>query len=288
MIFMMKSNSGRYADYFRSIVIAGMAFLLAGTASAAPWFQDDLEWNSISEAISSGPWTTRDGDVSISTDFAASGSKSLKVCYGGVEAQSYLSLDMPGVVFGNHNGKTHIFLRWKELRPTNYDWAGEKLNRIVGHFANEYVTLDYPMVWWADGYQGTAGTNGPGVIQLFGNSQYSNGANHISTTYAIPRNTWVTFELELKLNDMGQSNGESRLWIDDVLKAQVTGTVFRYPQNPAFTMDRIWMGGWWSPAGGPGPSPGPACRYIDDVSVSDTRSGSNTSVAAPNPPSGIL
>lgn len=231
MKFMMKSNSSRYAGYLRSVVIAGMVLLQAGAASAAPWFQDSLEWSNINEAISSGPWTTKDGDVSISTDFAASGSKSLKVCYGGVEAQSYLSLDMPGVVFGNHNGKTHIFLRWKELRPTNYDWAGEKLNRIVGHFANEYVTLDYPMVWWADGYQGTSGTNGPGVIELFGNSQYSNGAIHYSTPYSIPRNTWVTFELEMKLNDMGQSNGESRLWINDVLKGSVTGTTFRYSQN---------------------------------------------------------
>lgn len=257
--------------------IAVVMGLFSIPVNAAPWFQDDLEWKDVNDAISNGPWVEVDGGAQISTDYAHSGSKSLKVCYAGNEHQAYLALDMPGVVFGTNNGQTHVFVRWYELRSPQYDWSGEKLIRVMGFYANQNVTLDYPLGWVANGGWGQPGTNDAGEIQMFGNSVASNGLIHFSHYYNMPRAEWHSFEYEIQLGDPGKANGSTRLYIDDVKAAEATGLKLR---DSNFTLDRIWMGGWYS--GGNAPEPSPACRYIDDVVVSNQRIGASSTTGQSN------
>lgn len=270
-------------------LFAGSAILGASVVIAVPWFSDDLEaWVDADDAVASGPWSLHDDNrgssVEISGDVFFSGSKSLKVCYLDNEHQSFLAFDAPNLdsslheIGGTHTGVDHLYLRWQEYRPTNFDWAGEKFNRIQGVFSNGNVSLDYPLGWasaeGAGGF-GAPGTTEPGAIQFFGNSQYSNPLNHFSHNYVITREEWHVFELEIRLNTLGKTNGSSRLWIDDVLVASAENISLR---EDSYTLDRIWMGGWYSGIGDPDPSP--ACRYIDDVMASD-RSMTGPS---PNPP----
>lgn len=250
-----------------TLLLMTFASLNTGRAEGAtPWFQDGAEWANVSDAIQTGPWSGTEGDVSLSTDYAHTGSKSIRVCYRGNEDQGYLALVVPGMVKGTNNGKTHIFLRWWELRGKNYDWSGEKFNRVMGLQSNSNLTIDYPLGWVAQGGWGLPGTNDAGSIQMFGNSSFSNGDTHWKYTFNMPREEWHLFEYELKLNDVGVANGESRLWVDDNLVAEVTNVELRFQNH---TVDQIWMGGWYS--GGNAPEPSPACRYIDDVSVSDEK-----------------
>jgi len=257
-------------------VISSFAVLSAGTVGAAvPWFEDDAEWADVRDAEQNGPWKNHEGDVALSTKYAHSGTKSIRICYRGNEYQSFIALEPPGIIAGSNNGETHIFLRWWELRDKNYDWSGEKFNRVMGMKANGNVTIDYPLGWVADGGWGQPGTNDAGAIQMFGNSIFSNGNTHWSYVYKMPREEWHEFEYELKLNDVGVANGESRLRIDGRLVAEVTNVELRYANH---TVDTVWMGGWYS--GGNNPEPSPACRYIDDVTVSSNKTG----LAPPNPP----
>lgn len=257
-------------------VMSAFVVLNAGTVSAAiPWFEDGAEWASVRDAEQNGPWDYHEGDVTLSTTYAHSGTKSIRVCYAGNESQSFIAINSPGVIAGSNNGETHVFLRWWELRGKNYDWSGEKFNRMMGLQSNGNVTIDYPLGWVADGGWGQPGTNNAGSIQMFGNSSFSNGLTHWKYTYKMPREEWHEFEYELKLNDVGVANGESRLRIDGRLVAEVTGVELRYARH---TVDTIWMGGWYS--GGNNPEPSPTCRYIDDVSVATETTG----LVSPNPP----
>jgi hypothetical protein len=90
------------------------------------------------------------------------------------------------------------------------------------------------------------------------------------------RGEWHFFEYEITLNDIGVSNGVTRLWVDNQLLAEAKNVELRYVNS--HTIDEVWMGGWYS--GGVNPSPSPACRYIDDVTLTLSRQ----SVAPPNPP----
>lgn len=255
------------------LALAGV--LATGQVTAAtPYFSDSLEWASASDAIKNGPWSRVEGDATISTQHAHSGSKSLKVCYHANEQISYLGFQNPKDK--SRIGAKNIILGWWEYRPADYDWSGEKFNRVSGLFPNGNVTLDYPLGWVADGGWGQPGTNGPGEIQMFGNSVYSNGKNHFSVVYKMPRQQWHYFEYEINLNDVGVSNGSASLRVDNQLLAQKTNIELRYDNT--HTLDVVHMGGWYS--GGNNPEPSPACRYIDDVTLTFTKSGT----APPNPP----
>lgn len=242
-------------------------------ACANPWFADDLEWSDVDEAIDAGPWQAREGDVSISTHYAHSGTRSLRVAYAADESAAHLELRIPG-------GADHLFCRWWELRERagdfpgaqDYDWGGEKLNRFR---SNEIGVepdggLDYPLGWVADGGFGLPGTQGGGDIQLFGNSEASNGAIHFSHPYAMARGEWHSIELELDLGTRGEADGAGRLFIDGALAAEAVDVMLR-PETDA-TIDQIWIGGWYSNSG-VDPDPSPAVRYVDDVVVCPERIG---------------
>ncbi|MFZ1654540.1 MAG: hypothetical protein WBO92_05225 [Candidatus Moraniibacteriota bacterium] len=256
--------------------------LSAGNTQAAPWFQDGFEWSDVATAISSGTYNDFNGDVTLSTTYAHSGSKSAKFCYLNNEDSAWIQFDVPGMTAGANNGATHIFLRWWELRAPNYDWSGEKFNRVMGLQSNGNLTLDYPLGWEAQGGWGQPGTNDAGPIKMFGNSIYSNGINIWSYSYAMPRVEWHAFEYEIKLNDVSSANGETRLWIDDNLVAQATNIELRYAN---YTLDRVWIGGWYS--GGNDPEPSPTCRYVDDVAASTQIIGSGADTTPPAAPTGL-
>lgn len=236
-------------------------------ACAQPWFVDGLEWDDVDDAIANGPWESSEGDVSISTRYARSGTRSLRIAYAANESASHLELRIPG-------GTDHLFCRWYELRERagdfpgaqDYDWGGEKLNRFR---SNEIGVepdggLDYPLGWIAEGGFGQAGTQRGGEIQLFGNSVASNGDIHFSHPYAMPRGEWHAIELELDLGTRGVADGAGRLFVDGVFAVERTAVMLR-PATDA-TIDQIWIGGWYSNSG-VDPDPSPAARYVDDVVV---------------------
>jgi hypothetical protein len=48
---------------------------------------------------------------------------------------------------------------------------------------------------------------------------------------AIPEEQWVCYEFMIKLNDIGQSNGEQRLWTNGELVIEQTGMLWRRGEN---------------------------------------------------------
>lgn len=239
-------------------------------------FADDAEnYTSIADAVARGPWAGYEGNVSISRNYAKSGTQSYRVCYVANEAQAFVEIDLGA-------GVKHLFLRWWELREkagdfpgaVDYDWAGEKFNRIRSRIIGT-TGLDYPLGWGSAGANpfGGPGTTDGGEISLFGNSvaaQAPGGGGYVTSfNYNMPRGEWHLFEVEINLGTFGQANGEARIWVDNVLRAERRNVVL-LPKNDA-SLEIIWMGGWYSGSGNP--SGGPACRYFDDIVVSRSRIG---------------
>lgn len=260
-------------------MLAGLALAFPALASAATYFSDGLEgYASAAEAITKGPWQALDqsgGTVSTSKNYAHSGTQSLRICYGANEAQAYLEIPLPRL--------NHVFFRWWELRERkgdfsgalDYDWSGEKFNRLRSADIGS-SGVDYPLGWQAAGGGfGSPGVTDSGPIVMFGNSTASNGADHFTTNYSMKRGEWHMFELELNLGTQGSSNGATRLWIDDRLVAERTNLML-LPKSNA-TIDKIWVGGWYS-----GASPANnSCRYVDDIVVASSKIGGT--VTSPPP-----
>lgn len=254
-----------------------------GVASAEILFSDGGEgYTSAADAVSKGPWAYQEhnswGEIGVSKNYAHSGDQSFRVCYTGNEGAAQIEIHLD-------KGYRRLFLQWWELRErggdfsgaNNYDWGGEKFNRFRSANLDGTTGIDYPIGWGAyGGGFGTSSLNDGGYLKLFGNSANSNGDEHFAVEYRMPRGEWHMFEVELNIGSQGTANGETRMWIDDVLKAQTTGLLLLPKQDNL--LQHIWMGGWYSHE-----TPNPkSCRYFDDVKVSTTRIGKGITPAPPS------
>jgi hypothetical protein len=266
------------------VLLASMSGLGAQQAGGVDFFSNTASTvTSISAALSSGTWSRVDGDVALSSSYVHDSAKqSYRLSYPANESQAFLGVKLP-------SGKKHVFLRWWELRERagdfsgakDYDWSAEKTVRFRSASIGS-TGVDYCLGWEADsGQRGTSGTDGPGDFVIFGNSSASNGSELVRVRpKGISRGEWNMYEVEINLGTVGQANGATRIWVNDVLVGEKTNVVM-LPSNDA-SIEEIWIGGWYS---GLSPSPSPARRYIDDVVVADQHVGG----AKPRPksPTGV-
>jgi len=238
-------------------------------------WSSDFAHADVAAAVASDEFLAREGPVTLVDSPAPPlGGRTLKVELYGGERIARLNIRMPGVVIHgdglNNNPNTEFYHKWYERRPATFDWAGEKFNRYYGRLGSGNVTLDYPLGWTSNPFPPTTGTDGPGNIQMFANSIYSLGNNHGSAAYrTLPRDTWVEFQIHYKLNTVGSSDAEFDLWYKEPGAAPVhlMDLNNRRFRDAAYTIDEISLGGWWSSWGVPGPTPGPAVRYIANTRI---------------------
>lgn len=256
----------------------------ATAANAATFMSDDAEkYSTLADALNGGIWESSEGLVSVSTNYAHSGTKSYRISFPANEAVAYLNFRLP-------SGKRHVFVRWWEMRERagdfagaqNYDWSAEKTLRLRSSTIGS-TGIDYVLGWEADsGQRGTSGTDGPGDMVIFGNSAATDDSEHIRVRPAISRGQWNMIEMELDLGTTGNRDGLTRLWVNDKLIGEATGLSL-LPVGTS-TVDQIWVGGWYS---GLSPNPAPASRYVDDVVIADQKIGGVAQIA-PAPPSGVV
>ena len=245
--------------------------LTAPIASAQVLFSDGAEgYSSPSNAVATGPWTGYDdggeGNVGISNNYARSGAASIMVKYDSQEDQGYMEITIPP------QRKVHV--RWWELRERSgdfqgardYDWGGEKFIRVRSDTIGS-SGVDYPLGWSSSSGFGSSAIDDGGNLTAFGNSSASNGSEHMKYTYRMPRGEWHMFEYMIDLGTQGNSDGQMRLWIDNVLVAQANNVELLPSSNAKIEV--IWMGGWYS-----GTNPAVVSRrYIDDVVISTQKVG---------------
>ncbi len=82
-------------------------------------------------------------------------------------------------------------------------------------------------------------------------------------SYKLARDKWYTFRGTVKLNTVGQSDGEMRAWINDEPVVSQTGMRFR--EDPRLRIERFWFNIWH---GGGKPAPVDMDLTVANVRVS--------------------
>lgn len=73
--------------------------------------------------------------------------------------------------------------------------------------------------------------------QLYGYQEPSDDA-------PVPHGEWVRYELEIKVNDVGQSNGFVKMWANGVKFSEYTGLVYRTDDQP-FLLNKLFINDMW-------------------------------------------
>lgn len=117
--------------------------------------------------------------------------------------------------------------------------------------------------------------------------RYNGGPNDWKAAYGnyqVPNNKWVLFELRIKLNALGKSDGLVEFWVDGVPIARKDNINIRGNNN--YKINNVLVGGWYSNSGKN--SNQYNYRYIDDLVISTTPIGtgssSTSSTTSINPP----
>ena len=208
--------------------------------------------------------------VLANTTQAKSGEKALQITYAKDEGRGQAVVQIP-------NGGTEYVRTTQSMRfGETFDFGfGMKIHRVWSmNDVTDRSAFDIVVVAWGKSRPGLAERDMTGVNDSYMVSiNYNGGPNDWGADwvdFSFERGRWYELVTEVKLNTIGQSDGEVRLWIDGVKIAEKTGIIIRDDQSQ--TINRVLYGGWYSnSAAGDNPSPTPASPtslLIDDVSIS--------------------
>jgi len=202
-----------------------------------------------------------------------SGNKAIKISYDENEDHGGVEVSITPT--------NRVFTRYYDYYAENFDFAfGLKTHRIRSFDKklgiNNFDTVTH--VWGRS-------NNPANEFDMSGNNNmyltstnYNGGFNDWGGHYAdfeFKRGRWYCVENEIKLNTVGASNGEARLWIDGKLKVDVANLKIR--EKEEHKLNLILFGGWYSNgATGRNPQLDPnqvSVRYIDDIAISNDRIG---------------
>jgi hypothetical protein len=264
--------------------------LFAVRAEAAVLFQSDVESASTCSGTGLTPNTYDGGSCSISTTYAHSGTKSIRLAYPNDEAGT--ELHAPAFA----SATPTLYTRKYEYFPST--WA---TNWPVGLKTSRYFTAgtayhSEKMIWQT--YDSTCneqygmGMNSA-VYNLDLEKMYSaselfgNGLPYIRTDHWYKIETWMVINTGDNV-----ANGTLKIWIDDVLVYNNTALAWvssaRGASGGLGGWTNMWFGGNYSGAicGNPSTT---LYRYIDDFYLSTTldRTGVPSPPSPPTAPTGL-
>ena len=197
----------------------------------------------------SADWSahTTDANSGFSTDQAFSGDYSVKAYYDANE-------DQPVLLEKTSIRLTEFVGSWYEYFEPGFTWptSSLKLFRAGRTISGDVLVFDV----WAQ----FENTN----LQITCYHQNGQGSNFSNSGFALPEGQWLRFDFYFRMNRPGMSDGIAQLWIDGVLKCEVTGLL--RGNNSSMYVNYLWVGGNYSNLGGaPYDGGGPSLRYIDHV-----------------------
>ncbi len=213
---------------------------------------------------------------------AHSGQNALQITYAKDEDRGQAVVQIP-------NGGSDYVRTTQSMRfGDTFDFAfGMKIHRIWGfNEATDHSTFDIVVLAWGKSRPGFTQPDMTGINDSYLISVNANGGrNDWGGSYAdfsFERGRWYELVTEVKLNTVGQSDGEVRLWIDGVKIVEKTGVVIR--DESTQTINRVLYGGWYSNgASGQNPAINPASPtslLIDDVSIATSATTPTNSLQA--------
>jgi len=244
-----------------------MIFTLVKSGESDNWQVNHPEWLWCDGFESGDALTVNYQDVSangmsVATGEAFEGTHSLRQAY--TQGQ----VDAGWVCRVNNNGfPDHVFMRWYHKFETGFLGFPPKMARIRNRLRSGDWSSPYAVHCWLEN---------DGVLALdvaAANSTQANSAGWLSIartafTFSEAKNIgkWICFEMEMKLNTPGATDGLYRLWADDALIAERASVDLRGATTDKINevmLDCYWNGG----------SPKAQSRYYDNLVVSTKKIG---------------
>lgn len=184
--------------------------------------------------------------------------------------QSYTQgqVDAGWIIRVNNSGfPDHVFMRWYHKFEAGFQGFPPKMARIRNRLRSGDWSSPYAVHCWLE-------TDGVLALDVAAtNSTQANSAGWLpiartAFTFADAKNIgrWICFEMEVKLNTPGATNGLYRLWADDSLIAERINVDLRGSTTDKINevmLDCYWNGG----------SPKPQSRYYDNFVISTQKIG---------------
>jgi hypothetical protein len=239
-------------------------------------------WNDIADV-----WRSSCGDfydigkgdmMQLSSKFSHSGTYAAvqKARYNEDRGQAYVRIASP---MSFANGYDEIYIRmWNYFTGDDGKYDHGSMPKIMRVMASDNSTQVMNLVVTLN--DNDENRDAESIAIRFNGGPHDWGATYGS--YAVPDNKWVCFELHVKLNSLGKSDGLVEFYIDGVLKAKKSNINIRGNYN--YKINAVLVGGWYSNSGKN--SNQWNYRYIDDVVISTEYiglGGSSTSSNTNNP-----
>jgi hypothetical protein len=168
----------------------------------------------------------------------------------------------------------HVFMRWYHKFEAGFSGFPPKMARIRYRLRSGDWSSPYAVHCWLE-------TDGVLALDVAAtNSTQANSSGWLpiartAFTFADAKNIgrWICFEMEMKLNTPGGTDGLYRLWADDSLIAERTGVDLRGTLTNKINemmLDCYWNGG----------SPRAQSRYYDNLVISTAKIGPASVMAA--------
>ena len=135
----------------------------------------------------------------------------------------------------NKRNHKELYMRWYQLFEGDYKWEHQKGMRLGGKTnLNEFpgcnnIGGDSYMTWgtnfWPEGSEVSA-QNYSAVAYYYNDNGQSCGSSS-GTQFNVSKSQWQCFEVYIKLNDVGSSNGEGKIWVNGALKLHEQNIRFR-------------------------------------------------------------
>ena len=268
----------------RTITITAPAPSAGGCAQTQPgWIWcDDFETNRFSSYFE---YDNNGGDFIPLSGAGVGGSKGMRVRWqAGEVGAGNLKLAFgrtPSSYFRTVDGGTANYreIYWRMYVRNQAGWVGggaDKLSRATIFTSSSWSQAAIGHVWSMGNSLGIDPASGTDVAGNVITTTYNDfahlrwlGARSATTALFASANVgqWYCVESRMKLNDAGQSNGVSELWINGVLQAQRTDLNWVGSYN-AYGINAVFFENHWN-AG----SPVTQERYFDDLVVSTNRIG---------------
>ena len=159
---------------------------------------------------------------------------------GALEYQTRAGLHVPYVYDIPFEGQDVVYLRWYRRYEAGFDFSCvTKTNGVYAHDPEldtssssgtrptGYDKFSTKLTMWkqsgTDMFEPKFYTYHPEQVDIYGDLL----AQNVGETQWLEAGRWYSFEIMLKANEVGQHNGEIKLWIDGVLQGYYTGMHFR-------------------------------------------------------------
>jgi hypothetical protein len=149
----------------------------------------------------------------------------------------------------------HLFMRFYHKFPSGFSGYPPKMARMRNRNWSTWESPFEVHIWIKDDGRMFSDVKTP-----------SGWLPEAISSYVIPKGVWVCYEMELKLNTLGQQDGIVRIWANDTLRIERLNVDIRGSQN--LPINEVELDCYWNSG-----SPAIQSRYFDNYIISTEKIG---------------